>query len=101
SGALRTSYRTRDTGSTARQPSSSSSIEKPLMGALSPRWERAACSAFCQESASRKSDSLSLLPRDVTSTSQRMFLLRLCSDPLSAGHLDGQRDVTLFRAFVT
>ena len=36
-GALCTSYRRRATGSIARHPSSSSSIEKPLMGAVSPR----------------------------------------------------------------
>ena len=69
--ARRTSYRRRDIGSTARQPSSSSSIEKPLIGADSPRCARAAWSAFCQDSASTKSDSLSLLPSEVTSTSQR------------------------------
>ena len=41
------------------------------MGALSPRWPRAFCSAFCQDSASTRSDSLSPLPMEVTSTSQR------------------------------
>src|SRR5882672_2659914 len=34
-GARRTSYRKRDIGSTARQPSASSPIEKPPMGPLS------------------------------------------------------------------
>src|SRR5437588_118230 len=56
SGARRTSYRSRDMGSTARQPSSRSSIEKPLIGADSPRCARAAWSAFCQDSASVKTD---------------------------------------------
>ena len=60
--AFFTEYRRRDMGSTARQPSSSSSIEKPLIDTGSPRWARAACSAFCQDSASTKSDSFSLLP---------------------------------------
>jgi len=70
--ARRTSYRRRDVGSTARHPSSSSSIEKPLIGADSPRWARALCSAFCQESDSTVSDSFSLLPSDVISTTQRI-----------------------------
>jgi hypothetical protein len=72
SGALRTSYRFRDMGSTARHPSSSSSIEKPLIGADSPRCDRQACRAFCHDSASTKSDSFSLFPSDATSTSQRI-----------------------------
>jgi hypothetical protein len=59
-------------GSTARQPSSSSSIEKPLIGADSPRCARAPWSAFCHESASTKSDSFSLLPSDDTSTTHRI-----------------------------
>ena len=46
-------------------------MEKPLIGADSPRCPRADWRAFCQDSASTKSDSLSLLPSEVTSTSQR------------------------------
>ena len=80
SGARCTSYFSREAGSTARQPSSRSSIEKPLIGADSPRCSRAACNAFCHDSASTESDSLSALPSDVTSTSQRMIFafFRLC-----------------------
>jgi len=46
-------------------------MEKPFIDATSPRCARAVWSAFCQESASTKSDSLSLLPSELTSTSQR------------------------------
>ena len=76
--ARRTSYRVRDPGSTARHPSSSSSMEKPLIGPGSPRWARAVCSAVCHVSASTCSDSFVAasfspgLPRAVTSTSQRI-----------------------------
>jgi hypothetical protein len=70
--ALRTTYRRRAIGSTARYPSSSSSMEKPLMGDVSPRLVRTACNARCQESASTQMDCVSDLPIDVSSTSQRM-----------------------------
>src|SRR5579859_6864590 len=45
------------------------------MASLSPRRERASCRAPCQESASTWSDSFSVAPSDVTSTSQRMLAL--------------------------
>ncbi len=47
-----TTKRVRATGSTARYPSSRSSIENPLIGPSSPRCARAAWSARCQDSAS-------------------------------------------------
>lgn len=52
SGARLTTKRTRASGSTARYPSSRSSIEKPLIGPSSPRCARAACNARCHDSAS-------------------------------------------------
>jgi hypothetical protein len=62
----------RDVGSTARQPSSNSSMEKPLIGPVSPRLVLANWRAFCHVSASTGSDSFSVVASDVTSTSQRI-----------------------------
>ncbi len=73
SAARFTSLRRRASGSTARYPSSRSSIENPLIGPASPRAVRAAWSAFCQESASTTTDCASALSIDVTSTCQRIW----------------------------
>jgi hypothetical protein len=72
SGALRTKYRSRAMGSTALNPSSRSSIEKPVIGPLSVRRAREHCSARCQVSAATQYDCLSVFPIELTSTNQRM-----------------------------
>jgi hypothetical protein len=76
SGARLMKYRRRVMGSTAENPSSKSSIEKPVIGAWSSRSARAAWSARCHDSESTQYACLSILPIELTSTNQRMMKKR-------------------------
>jgi hypothetical protein len=75
SGALRTTYRRRAAGSTARTPSPRTSMEKLRSASSRPLTARAILRAFCQLDAStvwRSGESASVLPNELISTNQRM-----------------------------